>query len=165
MPAALLLLLAGCSTLKGHHKDLSGLRIHGESESAATGGNESITVIRSHPVVLNIVREPLLSESDVTAARLLDVPGGFAVQVQFEETSAWALEQWTATNPGKHLAIFGQWGKKPVVGRWLAAPLITRRLAGGSLVFTPDASREEMEALVKGLNNVAKENAGIRSKD
>ncbi len=45
---------------------------------------------------------------------LLDTPdGGFAVEVKFDETGGWTLEEYTAANPGKHLAIFGQWGDKP----------------------------------------------------
>ena len=66
------------------------------------------------------------------------------------------LEQYSAANPGKHFAIFGQWGEKLADGRWLAAPLITHRIADGMLSFTPDMSREEADRLVLGLNNVAK---------
>jgi len=42
------------------------------------------------------------------------------------------------------------------MGRWLAAPLINRRMADGMITFTPDASREETEKFVEGLNNSAK---------
>jgi murein DD-endopeptidase MepM/ murein hydrolase activator NlpD len=49
-------------------------------------------------------------------------------------------------------------GRKTRDGRWLAAPIITRRISNGVLVFTPDCSREEADQLVLGLNNVAKEN-------
>ena len=49
-------------------------------------------------------------------------------------------------------------------GRWLAAPLMVRRMAGGTLVFTPDASHAEMEPWVKGLNEAAKKNADAKSK-
>jgi hypothetical protein len=66
------------------------------------------------------------------------------------------LEQFTAGNPGKHLVIFGQWGKTVADGRWLAAPLITRRIPDGVLAFTPDASRAEADQLVLGLNPKAK---------
>ena len=39
--------------------------------------------------------------------------------------------------------------------RWLAAPRISQRIKDGVLVFTPDATREEAERIVRGLNNVA----------
>ena len=38
--------------------------------------------------------------------------------------------------------------------RWLAAPMITRQIQDGIFVFTPDASREEAERIVRGVNNV-----------
>jgi hypothetical protein len=39
--------------------------------------------------------------------------------------------------------------------RWLAAPRITGRIADGRLEFTPDATRDEAERIVHGLNRVA----------
>jgi hypothetical protein len=74
------------------------------------------------------------------------------------------LEQFTAANPGRHLAIFGQWGDKLSAGRWLAAPLISRRITKGTIIFTPDASREEALKLVTGLSNIAKKNVKAISK-
>ena len=53
---------------------------------------------------------------------------------------------------GKHLVIFSYFDQ----GRWLAAPLITGKNSTGLLTFTPDATREEAERIVRGLNNVAK---------
>ena len=41
--------------------------------------------------------------------------------------------------------------------RWLAAPMITRRITNGLFVFTPDCSREEAERIVLGLNHVARQ--------
>jgi hypothetical protein len=38
--------------------------------------------------------------------------------------------------------------------RFLGAPLITKRITDGVFVFTPDATREEAERIVAGLNNV-----------
>jgi hypothetical protein len=64
----------------------------------------------------------------------------------------WLLEQYTTANKGKHLAISAEFGEM----RWLAAPKITQRLGEGRLVFTPDATREEAERIVDGVNRVAK---------
>jgi len=143
-----------------HKKKLIGiLRVHVESENSLAGTTQTISVLRSQPVALNISTDVILTEADVVGARLLEAPGGFAVEVRFEDIAGWRLEQYSAINPGKHLAIFGQWGDQPADGRWLAAPLIVRRMAGGVLAFTPDASRAEMEAWVKGLSEAAKANA------
>jgi preprotein translocase subunit SecD len=142
------------------------IRIHIESESSAAGPTKSITVLRSAPVTINITTDPILTEADVLAARVIDSPGGgFAIELKFQETAGWKLEQYTAINPGKHLVIFGQWSDKVADGRWLAAPYIARRMGGDTLVFSPDASHEEAEQLVKGLNALARKNAEPKSKE
>lgn len=169
-PAALGLLVSGCAAGHSgglfHHKKepVALLRVHVESESKAAGSTKTVSVLRSQPVEVNISTDPVLTEVDVLAARLLGSSDSFAVELKLEETAGWRLEQYSAINPGKHLAIFGQWGETPTDGRWLAAPLIVRRMAGSVLLFTPDASHAEMEQWVKGLNEAAKKNAGVKSK-
>jgi preprotein translocase subunit SecD len=113
-------------------------------------------VLRSDPVQVTVATEPVLTEASIIAARVIETTGGFAIEIQFDENGTWSLEQYSAANPGRHFAIFGQWGEKLVNGRWLAAPLITRRIANGILAFTPDMSREEADKLVLGLTNVTK---------
>jgi hypothetical protein len=170
LAAALCLAGAGCagahlgSLFHKEKKQIALLRIHIESESSAAGTTKTISVLRSQPVAVNITTDPVLTEADLLAARLLDAPGGFAVELKFEDTAGWRLEQCTAINPGKHLAIFAQWGEKLEDGRWLAAPIIVRRMAGATLMFTPDATHAEMEPWVKGLNEAAKKAAGVKSK-
>lgn len=166
LPAvALSFLVAGCSMHLFHHKEktVAILRVHVESESPIAGTTKTISVIRSEPVSINISTDPILTEADIMGARLLDSPGGFAVELKFEDVAGWRLEQFSAANPGKHFAIFAQWGEKPTDGRWIAAPLIVRRIAGGVLTFTPDASHEEMEKWVNGLSETAKKNAKANS--
>ena len=157
--AAALLLAGGCATGKKADKQLAILRVHVESSANLAGGGRTISVLRHEPVAVTIGSEPILSEASIIAATLLETPGGFAIEVKFDETGGWVLEQYSATNPGKHFAIFGQWGEKLAEGRWLAAPQISRRLAGGILAFTPDCSRDEAKELVRGLNNAAKKAA------
>ena len=78
------------------------------------------------------------------------------MEVKFNDTGKYTLEQFSSVNPGKHFVIFGQWGKQTTDGRWLAAPIIGHRIASGVLAFTPDADRKEAKQLVLGLNNAAK---------
>ena len=153
--AAAAVLLCGCQTDKPAKKTAA-LRVHIETNPGLEGTSQTITLLRSDPVVLTIAPDPFLTEAGIIAARTIETHGGFAIEVQFDEISAVTLEQFTAANPGLHLAIHGEWGDKPVTGRWLAAPLITHRIGNGILAFTPDASREETDELVLGLNNVAK---------
>ena len=150
-----LAVLCGCQTDK-KDKEVSALRLHIEANADNTGTTLTVSVLRSDPVLITVAKEPILQEANMVEAKVIDARGGIAVRIQFDESSALVLEQYSAGNPGKHFAIFGQWGEKPAEGRWLAAPLITRRIADGVLSFTPDMSREEADRLVLGLNNVAK---------
>ena len=151
-----LTLVSGCALLNIKEKQTAALRIHIENGASVPGASEIIPVMRTAPVMVNIATEPILTEANIAAAALVERPGGFAVEIKFDQSGCWTLEQYSAANPGKHLAIFGQWGEKLENGRWLAAPSINRRMAGGTLAFTPDASRSETEELVKGLNLTAK---------
>jgi hypothetical protein len=150
-----LVLLCGCQTDR-QKEHVSAVRIHIEVNPDSAGTSQTVSVVRSDPVLVTIAQEPVLTEANVVAARVFDAHGGFAIEVRFDETATWVLEQYSAANPGLHLAIFGQWGDKLANGRWLAAPLITRRISDGMLLFTPDCSREEADQFVLGLNNVAK---------
>jgi hypothetical protein len=150
---AALALLCGCQSGK-QPKDLGALRVHIEAQTGPEGTSQSISVLRATPLAVTIASEPILTEANLIAAKIIEVPGGFAIEVQFDEISASTLEQYTADNSGRHLVIYGHWGKTPADGRWLATPIITRRIGNGILSFTPDCSRAEAEQLVFGLNNV-----------
>jgi hypothetical protein len=152
---ALALLFSGCQTDK-KSKEVSILRVHIEANSDNSGTTQPISVLRSDPVLVTIEKEPILTEASIVAARVIDARGGFGLEIRFNEMSALTLEQYSAANSGKHFAIFGQWGEKKADGRWLGAPLITHRIVGGILSFTPDMSRTNADRLVIGLNNVAK---------
>jgi len=151
---AVLLLLCGCQHFR-HSGPVAALRIHIQTNPNNLGTSQTISVVRSDPVLVTIARTPILTEANLVAAKVVGAPGGFAIEVRFDENGAWQLEQYSAANPGGHFAIFGQWGDKLANGRWLSAPVITRRIANGALSFTPDCSREEADQLVLGLNNVA----------
>ena len=77
------------------------------------------------------------------------------MEIKFDETGTYLLEQYTSAYEGKHFVIFGQWSDKVADSRWLAAPIIVHRIASGVFAFTPDASLEEARQLVIGLNNMA----------
>ena len=152
--AAALALLCGCQTHR-QKGPLGALRVYIQVNPDSLGTSQTISVLRSDPVLVTIARNPILTEANIVAAKVLDTPGGFAIEIQFDENGTWLLEQYSASNPGGHFAIFGEWGDQVVNGRWLAAPLITHRIANGALSFTPDASRAEADQLVLGLNRVA----------
>ena len=114
-----------------------------------------VTVFRADPMTITIDKSPFLTEAFISEAKIVEDRGAFLMQIQFEQRGVWLLEQYTTTHPGRNLVIQAQFGPKLKESRWLAAPKITRRISNGVLTFTPDASREEAELIVKGLNNVA----------
>ncbi len=152
--AAALALLCGCQTHR-QKGPLGALRVYIQVNPDSLGTSQTISVLRSDPVLVTIARDPILTEANIVTAKVTDTPGGFAIEIQFDGNGTWLLEQYSAANPGGHFAVFGQWGDKPAKGRWLAAPLITHRIANGVLAFTPDASRAEADQLVLGLNDDA----------
>jgi hypothetical protein len=146
--------LAGCvstSEESKKKKQLSNVRVHVETDRSSDQ-TSSISVLRSAPMKLNIEREPILDENNVTAAAVVDQPDGtYAIQLTLDRRGSWILERTTVSHRSKHLAIFSFFGDT----RWLAAPLIIGKNSTGMLTFTPDASREECDRIVRGLNNVA----------
>lgn len=154
-------LVCGCKTEeKMREKALTSIRVHVETNRDPMGRSKEITVGRDNPVKLTVDKNPFLTEAQVKEAKVADVVGGFALEVQLDHEGTMLLEQYTRSYPGRHLAIFCQFCTPPEEklneGRWLAAPRIVAHIADGRLAFTPDATREEADQIVLGLNNVAK---------
>lgn len=152
----LALAAAGCKT-NDADKQVASLRIYLENRAQVTGSGQTVSVLRSAPVLVTINSEPALTEANIIAARLLQTPDqGYAIEVRFDEAGTLMLEQYTAANVGRHLVIFSQWSDNTADSRWLAAPLISHRIPNGILAFTPDASEAVAQKIVTGLNNMAK---------
>lgn len=136
-------------------KVVSSVSLHMETNPYMTDLSSPVPIFREKPIMVNVEKSPFLTEGDVAGAKLVEVMGGFALQIQFDQHGTWILEQATATNPGKRIAILCRFGPKFKEVRWLAAPYVSRRISNGILQFTPDATREETEQIVLGLNNIA----------
>ena len=135
---------------------LSTLRLHLESNSDRSKTTESIPVYREKPVWINVEKQPFLTEADVARPSVVDEVGGYSLRIEFDGDGKVLLEEYTMGNRGRRIAIFSQFAEKLKDYRWLAAPVISHRIADGVLVFTPDATREEAEEIALGLNNVVK---------
>lgn len=152
----------GCRTEKNDKKkELATLRVHLESGADTLSGSIKVPIYRASPVELQVDKDPFLNEAHVASARVVDVLGGFDLQIQLNRQGTWLLQEYSANNPGKHYAIFTQFGEKGKESRWLAAPIFTHLISDGLIQFTPDASREECEEIATGLNNIAKKNDSI----
>lgn len=152
--AMLLLLTAGCQSSKEKKKakEASFLRFHLESNVDGTRHNSQVTIYRANPMILGVEVNAALDEGFMDKVELVTVDefGNYAIKVSFNEQGAKRLDYLTSSYKGRRLAIQARWTET----RWLAAPLITKRITNGVFIFTPDASREEAERIVTGLNNV-----------
>lgn len=151
-----LLAVAGCKTGGDSDKQTASLRIYLENRAQVIGSGQTVSVLRTSPVLVTINSEPALTEANIIAATVLTTPGGYAIEVKFDEMGTLMLEQFSAANIGRHFAIFSQWSDKTMDSRWLAAPIIVHRIPNGLFSFTPDASLDEDKKIVRGLNNMAK---------
>ena len=140
---------AGCKTAEERQE--SSLRLHLEAPSYYNKTNVVAPIGRAHPFQVTVDREPFLFENNITAAKVVEERGGFEIELQFDQKGTWLLEQYTTANKTRRVAVFAIFGES----RWLAAPLITRRVSDGKFTFSPDATREEADRIVRGLNRVA----------
>lgn len=147
---------AGCKTSEPNpDKQTATLRIHLETNPLFER-SEQILVLRSAPIRINIESYPFLSETHLTSARLVEMPDGHALAIQFNQQGQRLLEQYSAGNSRRRFAIRTQFRQSTnVFDRWIAAPLIAGRIADGIITFTPDADRAESEIIVRGWNNIA----------
>lgn len=135
-------------------KDPAFLRIYFESPRDTTSRAMEAKVGRSDPMSIRVEKLPILSESHLKIIEVVDLGGGPSLRLTFNRTGRRLLENYTATGVGRRLVVQTQFEEM----RWLAAPRITRRIADGILVFTPDASPEELDRLVRGVTKALKKN-------
>jgi hypothetical protein len=148
----------GCQTeeRKRRHQPTT-ISIHIEVHPDGTNLSQPVPIYREHPFMINVDKQGVLSEANIAGASVVDVVGGFAIKLEFDRQGAEILEQRSVESRSQRFAVFCQWGPGLKESRWLAAPIIARRITDGVLVFTPDATREEAEQIVLGLNNIARE--------
>jgi hypothetical protein len=157
LPVLALALGAGCQSgkakdrAKGGKNEEASLRVHLEVNPDGSDRNAPVSIGREHPFLLNVEKNAFVTEYQIENASIVESFGGYSISIQFNKQGTFLLEMQTTANKGKHLAISAEFGEM----RWLAAPLITRSLADGKLVFAPDATRAEAERIVSGLNRLA----------
>jgi hypothetical protein len=148
----------GCETTeketkKKKDKEAAVIELHLEVNADGTERNAGVPIYRENPIKVNVVREPFIDTADVQEASVVETIGGFAIRVLFNRHGTLVLDNVTTAYKGQRIGVYSRWTES----RWLAAPLIKARIQTGEFIFTPDASREEAERIVKGLNNIAKD--------
>jgi hypothetical protein len=139
---------------KDASKQATLMQFHIEANPDPTGRTMDAPIYRAHPVHLTVEREPVLDEGFIEKAELVDADemGGHAIKITFDQYGARRLDALSVEHRSQHLAVHAQWTET----RWLAAPVLSKRISNGDFIFTPDATREESERIVRGLSNVVK---------
>jgi hypothetical protein len=138
---------------KDKPKAIERIRVHVESRRDLKERTLPAVVGRSNPSEYWIEKLPILNEIHLDRAVFHEELGGFAVELQFDSMGTKLLESHSSAAAGRHLVVATEIDGET---RWLAAPLMRKRLGDGRLVFSPDASREETERMVKDLNAAVK---------
>jgi preprotein translocase subunit SecD len=155
------LIAFGCQSPETKKKnELATLQLHVETNPGGMNHTEVAQIFRQSPIDVTVEKTAFLTEGSIAEAKIINAMGGFEISVQFNREGTWLLEQYTAANRGRKIAVLCQFGKDLKEHRWLAAPAVSKRISDGLFVFTPDASREEAEEIVLGLNNVANQMHG-----
>ena len=66
--ATLMGLVCGCQTNR-QEKEVGALRVHIEVNPDSAGTSQTISVVRSDPVLVTIAREPILTEANIITAK------------------------------------------------------------------------------------------------
>jgi len=154
----------GCATkpqkkTEKPQKMMASLRVHVQADPEPIKDfTVEAPVYRAAPSKVTVEKEAFLTEANLSEAKVVDELGGFKIQLQFDRQGTWILEEYTTTHQGRRFVFFSAWEGRDTKkdSRWLGAPVITKRISNGLVSFTPDASREELEDIVLGLNNAAK---------
>lgn len=170
---AALVAVVGCETLSSKsEKQIATLRVHLEAPNDPSDMTEKVSVLRASPITVKIEKTSFLNETDIGAAKVIESGDEFILSIQFNQQGQRLLEQYSSANPQRRFAIRSQFRQGTnVFDRWLAAPLVMRRISDGVLSFSPDADREEADIIVKGWNKAAgvkepkKKKAGDDAKD
>ena len=62
------------------NKEVSALRVHIEANPDNSGTSQTVSVLRADPVLITIANEPILTEANIVAAKVIDAHGGFAIR-------------------------------------------------------------------------------------
>ncbi len=136
-------------------KDMALVELHLEVRPDELSDTKTVSVNRREPFSVVVDKESFVDTGYLTGAKLLDEGTDvFSIQLKFNWSGTMRLDTTTTANRGKHIAVYCTFGTSHT-NRWLAAPVIRKRISDGTFTFTPDATHEEAEAIVRGLNHQA----------
>ena len=151
-------LLGGCASTTKKDVQYGLIQFHLEARPDGSPRTSNVPIFRASPICISIETDPILDVGYVSEASITEHLGSYEIAIQFDETGTRRLETITTVNRGRRLAIFARFMNDEIEhARWLGAPVIDQTIKDGRLSFTPDATREETQQLIDGLNAAAEE--------
>jgi hypothetical protein len=153
-------LLPACETTGGKTagkkgKEASTFRIYLETRRPIPEHTREVTVYRDHPEKVLIFTDPAIDERHLEKVEVIDVAGskaGFVMVVRLSPEGRLLAQNISSSERGKRIVIESMFTEL----RYLGAPYLSKYIPDGILVFEPDATREESERIVRGINNLIK---------
>ncbi|MCS1411502.1 MAG: hypothetical protein M2R45_04702 [Verrucomicrobia subdivision 3 bacterium] len=147
------LIFLGCALTSKEEESgkYSTLRLYGSVNPDRTGRFQTVPIYRRSPIMITVKPKPFLDEGYIVEAAVVESNGGFSLRIQYDRRGTGLFENATHRLRNRHIAIHSSFSDS----RWLAAPFIEKPISDGVLIFTPDATREEAERIVRGLNAIA----------
>lgn len=130
-------------------KPIKMIRVHVESKHDLPERSVVAALETGEGLKINVEKLPILNESHMENAALLDSPGGYQLRLKFNSLGAKILESYTSAAVGRHLAVVCDVDGE---ARWLGLPLVRQRIGDGVLTFSPAVPRDIVVRLVDGLN-------------
>lgn len=148
-------LVVGCKTgAKSRLKKKDSTLLLCFLESAPGLGDKTmpVEVGRTKKVNLVVASKPVITQNEVLNAEAWDTAdGGVAIRLELDRIGRRQLEIFSVLHRGKRMAVQAHFPD----ARWIDVVPFDQRLSDGILILYPDASPEETDRIVKGLNLVA----------
>jgi hypothetical protein len=141
--------LAVCWFVTGCNEKAT-LRVFLQASDRLPEEHRKVIVVRNPP--MNVTVNPLseLSEHDLVSAAAVKTPTSKQLVLQFDSHGRRSIETFTTDHRGELYVM-------TINAIPVAAPLIREVIRDGRLVVNVDATDEELDKMVKGLVNAAKD--------
>jgi hypothetical protein len=129
------------------------VELHIEDPYGTSDYTETISVLRDNPTHMTVEKDAFVDTADLASAKVVTGETGmYKLQLKFNDIGTQRIDGFTSRYRGRHIAILCKFP----ADRWLGALLITKPISNGIVEITPDATQEECDTIVKGLEAVIK---------
>lgn len=152
---SLLIVASGCNTnakSKILAKDGTLMAFHMEMASGYGESTMPVQIGRLNPVKMTVQQSPFIREINVLKAEAWDTTdGGIAIRLELDRIGRKHLETASMLHRGARVAVQAIFPEP----RWIDIMKLDRHMGDGIIILYPDASPEETDRIVSGLNLVS----------